>query len=257
MDQDGRKIGPTAAVNDRVGASRWQEAQRWELDHWHRQQHNLAKYGKNQIWRLLAIAGIVEKYRGDDDNHWWASCFDNYQFLPKRVENAIEVGCGPYSNMRLIRKTCEPMHLFLSDPLIRKYTDFKMTFVNEMYRGGECYLDDHPLENLPYADDYFDLAVMLNVLDHVQDANACMCSLLRILKRGGIVIIGQDLTNEEDLQALPTGVRTGHPITLNDEWFRSYIDGAFEPLLRKTLPRSAGRTPQWHYGTLLFAGVKK
>ena len=60
-----------------------------------------------------------------------------------------------------------------------------MTFVNEMYREASCYLDDHPLEDLPYKDNYFDLAVMLNVLDHVQDAKACMRSLIRIVKPGG------------------------------------------------------------------------
>ena len=86
-----------------------------------------------------------------------------------------------------------------------------MTFVNEMYREANCYLDDHPLEDLPYRDNYFDLAVMLNVLDHVQDANACMRSLIRIVKPGGIVIIGQDLTNEDDLHAPSEGCERAIP----------------------------------------------
>jgi SAM-dependent methyltransferase len=245
------------AVNDNVKPAQWQVAQAWERDFWLREQKNLAKYGKNQLWRILATFGIVEKYRGDDDNRWWASGFENYKFLPAKVDNAIEVGCGPYTNMRLIRKVCAPAHLFVSDPLIRTYVKFKMTFVNKMYREAGCYLDDHPLEDLPYKDNYFDLAVMLNVLDHVQDANACMSSLIRIVKPGGFVVIGQDLTNEDDLRAHPDGMRTGHPITLNEEWFSPCLDEKFTPLIWKTLPRSAGRTPQWHYGTLLFAGIKK
>jgi SAM-dependent methyltransferase len=234
------------AVNDNVKPAQWQVAQAWERDFWLREQKNLAKYGKNQLWRILATFGIVEKYRGDDDNRWWASGFENYKFLPAKVDNAIEVGCGPYTNMRLIRKVCAPAHLFVSDPLIRTYVKFKMTFVNKMYREAGCYLDDHPLEDLPYKDNYFDLAVMLNVLDHVQDANACMSSLIRIVKPGGFVVIGQDLTNEDDLRA--------HP---DEEWFSPCLDEKFTPLIWKTLPRSAGRTPQWHYGTLLFAGIKK
>jgi SAM-dependent methyltransferase len=235
----------------------WKVAQAWEHDFWLRQQRNLAKYGKNQIWRLMAAFGMVEKYRGDDGNQWWANCFDNYKFLPSKAENVIEVGCGPYTNMRLVQKVCVPEHLFLSDPLIRTYVKFKMTFVNEMYRAGKCYLDDHPLEDLPYKDNYFDLAVMLNVLDHVQDANACMRSLIRILKPGGFIVIGQDLTDEEDLRSHPDGMRTGHPITLNDEWFRPHLETQFTPSFSKTLSRSEGRTPQWHCGTLLFAGVKR
>jgi SAM-dependent methyltransferase len=159
--------------------------------------------------------------------------------------------------MRLVRKACAPAHLVLSDPLIRTYVRFKMTFVNEMYREASCYLDDHSLEDTPFKSDYFDLAVMLNVLDHVQDANACMRSLTRIVKPGGIVIIGQDLTDEEDLLTHPEGMRTGHPITLDNEWFRPQLERDFSPLIWKALPRSAGRTPQWHSGTLLFAGTKK
>jgi ubiquinone/menaquinone biosynthesis C-methylase UbiE len=245
------------AVNDRVEQSQWQVAQTWEREFWLRQQKNLAKLGKNHIWRLLSLFGVVEKYRGDDDNQWWSKCFDDYRFLPARAENVIEVGCGPYTNMRLVRKACEPKHLFLSDPLIRTYVGFKMTFVHEMYRVAGCYLDDHPLENLPYRDNFFDLAIMLNVLDHVQDANACMQSLARVVRSGGFIIVGQDLTNEEDLRSHPDGMRTGHPITLNEDWFRPHFEGKFDPIINKVLPRGAGRTPQWHYGTLLFAGTKK
>ena len=243
-------------VNDSVGPEEWQVAQAWERAFWLRQQKNLAKFGKNQLWRLLAAFGRVERYRGDDHNQWWASRFDNYKFLPSKVDNAIEVGCGPYTNMRLVRKACLPAHIFLSDPLIRTYVRFKMTFVNEMYREAGCWLDDHPLEDLPYKDNYFDLAVMLNVLDHVQDANACMQSLIRIVKPGGIVIVGQDLTDEDDLRNQPEGMRIGHPVTLNAEWFRPKLEEGFSPLIWRTLPRSEGRAPQWHCGTLLFAGTK-
>ena len=52
----------------------------------------------------MSVFGMVEKYRGDDDNQWWADCFEGYKFLPPKAENVIEVGCGPYTNMRLVRK---------------------------------------------------------------------------------------------------------------------------------------------------------
>jgi hypothetical protein len=66
------------AVNDRVDEVQWQVAQNWERDFWLRQQRKLARFGKNYIWRLLTLLGVVEKYRGDDDNLWWAERFDNY-----------------------------------------------------------------------------------------------------------------------------------------------------------------------------------
>ena len=245
------------ALSDRVDHDRWEMAQAWERQHWIRNHKALARYGKNWIWRVLAALGMVPKYRGDDRNTWWQRSFENYSFLPPRVENALEVGCGPYTNIRLIRGACQPEHLFLSDPLIRTYVNFKMTFVNELYREAACCLDDHPLEQLPFADGYFDLAVMINVLDHVQDARACMESLIRVLKPGGFVVIGQDLSNEEDSKQQPDGLRTGHPITLDESWFNPYLEGNFDTAFHKILPREVGWAPQWHYGTLVFSGTKR
>lgn len=242
-------------INTSVPVETWKEAQVWEREFWFREQRNLKKLGKNYVWKLLALFGRVEKYRGDDNNVWWAKQFGNYSFLPSSAENVIEVGCGPYTNVRLVRKACQPKHLFLSDPLIRTYKDFPMTMVRELHQSAGAYFDDHPLEDLPFRDSYFDVAVMINVLDHVQDAHACMRSLLRILKPGGYVIIGQDLTNEEDFRTHPDGMRTGHPITLDSAWFEPYM-GQFKPLLKRVLSREEGRTPQWHHATLLFAGVK-
>jgi ubiquinone/menaquinone biosynthesis C-methylase UbiE len=246
-----------AAVSEQVDRDRWQMAQTWERQHWIRDQKALAQYGKNYIWRLLAMLRLVPKHRGDDRNIWWQRNLDNYSFLPPKVENALEVGCGPYTNMRLIREVCQPDHLFLSDPLIRTYVKFKMTFVNELHRAAACCLDDHPLEQLPFADDYFDLVVMINVLDHVQDARACMESLIRVLKPGGFVVIGQDLTNDEDFRKQPDGLKTGHPITLDENWFGPYLSGNFDTVLHKILPRDVGWAPQWHYGTLVFSGTKR
>ena len=246
-----------SAISERVDRDRWRTAQAWERQHWIRDQKALAKYGKNYIWRLLAKLGKVPKYRGDDRNTWWQQHFDNYGFLPARAENALEVGCGPYTNMRLIREVCHVDHLFLSDPLIRTYVTFKMTFVSELYRAAACCLDDHPLEELPFADAYFDLAVMINVLDHVQDARACMENLIRVLKPGGFIVIGQDLTDEADSREHPEGLKTGHPITLDEDWFKAHLDRRFEAVLHKVLPRDVGWAPQWHHGTLIFAGRKR
>ncbi len=242
-------------IVDKVGRARWEQAQQWERQHWVRTQKLRARYFKNYIWRTLALLGMVSKHRGDDWNHWWKKQFDDYQFLPPAIQNALEVGCGPYTNIRLIRERCSIEHLYLSDPLIRTYVRFKLTLVADLYRKGECVLDDHPLEELPFASDYFDLVVMINVLDHVQDAQLCMENLLRVVKRGGIVILGQDLTNEEDLLAMRDDIgATGHPIKLDHNWFTPYLDGRFSPIINKVLSREQGRSPEYHYGNLIFAG---
>ena len=244
------------SVTDKVSRERWMKAQQWEQSHWVKAQRLRARYFKNVIWRFLATAGIVSKYRGDDWNAWWQKQFDDYCFVPPEVENAIEVGCGPYTNVRLMLDRCRIQHLVLSDPLIRTYAHFKLTFVAETYRKAACILDDHPLEALPFAPNYFDLAVMINVLDHVEDAPRCMEKLVEVVRPGGILIIGQDLTDEEDLKVLrddPGAI--GHPIKLNGEWFEPFLSG-FQPIVNKVLSRNEGREPHQHCGALLFAGRK-
>ena len=153
-------------------------------------QRERGKFGKNWAWRVLSLFGLVPKHRGDDWNIWWMRQFDNYAFFPKEIDNLIEVGCGPYTNVRLMRNLCKMKHVVLSDPLIRTYVRFKLTFVRAMYETAACTLDDHPLEELPFKDANFDLAVMINLLDHVRDANACMENLYRVTKPGGLVIFG-------------------------------------------------------------------
>lgn len=235
----------------------WEEAQKWEEAHWVNAQRQRAKYAKNLVWKALSVFKIVPKHRGDDWNSWWKTHFDNYNFLPKEVDNAIEVGCGPYTNIRLMVDKCKIKHLVLSDPLIKTYVKFKLTFVREAYDSASCVLDDHPLEELPFKDKNFDLAVMINVLDHVRDANACMENLYRVVKPGGLIIFGQDLSREEDSEALlkDAGL-VGHPIKLHEDWFKPWIE-ACDPIIHKVLNREEGRNDEKHYATLIFAGRLK
>jgi SAM-dependent methyltransferase len=245
------------AISDKVEHQRWETAQRWEREHWVRTQRLRARYFKNYAWRLLAACGLVSKYRGDDWNYWWKRQFNDYQFVPGTVPNALEVGCGPYTNVRLMLERCRFEHLYLSDPLIRTYVRFKLTLVSEMYRRAQCVLDDHRLEDLPFANDYFDLVVMVNVLDHVEDAVKCMENVVRVTRPGGILVIGQDLTNEEDLAALAEDPgAAGHPIKLDHHWFGPFLNQGFQPILNKVLTRDLGRAPHHHYGNLIFAGRK-
>lgn len=241
-----------------VSQARWQEAQEWEQAYWKRAQRRRSRFGKNIAWRLLSTLGLKEKHRGDDWNLWWDHQFAGYDFLPEAIDNAIELGCGPYTNFRRILRRCRPRHLVLSDPLIRTYTQFKLTFVADMYRQGACMLDDHPIEETPFAPGYFDLVVLINVLDHVRDAEACTRKAADLTKPGGFLVLGQDLTNAEDLQAMTDREsEIGHPIKISHEDLDARLGPAFEPVLRKVLRREEGRAPTGHYGTYVFAGRKR
>jgi SAM-dependent methyltransferase len=125
-----------------------------------------------------------------------------------------------------------------------------------MYKTGGCFLDDHPIEDTPFAKNYFDLVVMINVLDHVQDANLCLSNAVDLLKSKGILIIGQDLTDKTDMHQPDVRDDIGHPIKIDHRWIDSYLTGHFENIIHHILPREAGRNPEAHYGTFIFVGKK-
>ncbi len=239
-----------------VDGERWQAAQKWERAFWIRTEQQRAKYFKNWIWRVWSLLAGKSKYRGDDSNLWWRKQFSGYSFLPPVVKNAIELGCGPYTNMRHVMETCRPEHLVLSDPLIRTYVGFPLVFVADMYKRAFCTLDDHPVEECPFASNYFDLVVMTNVLDHVRDAEQCVKEAVRITRPGGVLVIGQELSNAEDAEAMRSDLgQIGHPIRVDHTWLDAQL-AAFEPVHKKLLSREAGRGPEHHYGTYVFAGRK-
>src|SRR3712207_5377627 len=86
-----------------VSRERWLEAQAWERQLWESSQ---CKTGWRRVaWPVLRPMLRAVRWQrawGDDWNHWWSDQFDNYSFLPEHLGDYIEVGCGPYTNTRLI-----------------------------------------------------------------------------------------------------------------------------------------------------------
>jgi SAM-dependent methyltransferase len=239
----------------KVDDERWQEAQEWELAVWQRQARHFRSARSRVsrfVRRLLGASAMAEM---DDWNYWWAERFEGYRFLPQEIENAVELGCGPHTNMRLILRDRRIKHVFCSDPLARQYINLKGTWLSRAWRRGETLVDDHPIERCPFASDYFGLVVLINVLDHVQDAVDCIRQAARITAPGGCLLVGQDLSTEQDVQR--TAGDIGHPVRISQEVIEAELDPCFEPLLRKILPRDRGRNPDAHCATYIFAGRKR
>lgn len=214
---------------------RWREAQKWELNAWLASEKNL-----------------------EDWNSWWFNNFKNFDYLhSKTFKSLLEVGCGPYC-----RNTEFFMNIFPSitrvsilDPLLNDYikNDYYVKSVvkkfntTNFYCALESYLDTKT----------YDVVICINVLDHVKDTNLCMEKLENALSPGGVLVLGQDLTNEEDFKNDP-GLLTdpGHPIKLDHFYFREKLRN-YNHIFQNILPREVGRNPKAHYGTLLYVGSKK
>jgi SAM-dependent methyltransferase len=237
-----------------VSVERWLEAQRWELAFW---QEGQRKRG----WKRLAWAVLAPALRGlnwgrawgDDWNQWWKDRFDGYRFLPAQVGNCVELGCGPYTNLRLILRGRQAGRVVCSDPLIGSYLTFRGRWLAEAYTAGRVEIDDHAIEESVFAPASFDLVVMINVLDHVRDADLCLRKAIELVRPGGYLVFGQDLSNEEDLARHPYDV--GHPIRLQREDLEPHLE-PLSTVFRADLSREEGRDPRIHYATLVYSGRK-
>ena len=214
-----------------VSQERWQQAQAWERD---------------------AQKKIAAK--GDDYNYWWFDKFDGYRAIHGRqFADVLEVGCGPNTNTRMILPFIEFERLWLEDPLIETY----LKKLAKLIHLPATHLIDS-LEDLSLADSSMNLVICINVLDHVQDAEKCMEQMKRVLAPGGVLIIGQDLSNEEDYKLCPESwADVGHPIKLDVDFFDRFLPAQeYNALYDVLLDREQGRNPKCHYGTMCWIGEK-
>jgi 2-polyprenyl-3-methyl-5-hydroxy-6-metoxy-1,4-benzoquinol methylase len=244
----------------KITNDQWQEAQKWERNYWDNCIQN-AKSVKNLGIFKTVIKKIIGRRTDPNANYWWSKQFDNYAFVPADLQNVVEFGCGHTTNLRLVLRGRQAKHVFASDPLIRHYITYRGSHISKEWRKGTYMIDNHPLEDAPFCSNYFDLVVCINVLDHVRDVSSCMENLIRVVKPHGILIFGQNLTNEEDTKRKEELRKSGqseigHPHKFPDEnMFLPFFAG-FETLIHKVLKQEEGYAPQWNHATLIYAGKK-
>jgi 2-polyprenyl-3-methyl-5-hydroxy-6-metoxy-1,4-benzoquinol methylase len=214
------------SVSDEV----WAQAQKDELHHW-----------------------MTQGPDGDDWNAWWQEQFGDYSFIPEGCTSLLEVGCGPYAqNTRRIMALHPGItKITLLDPLMKEFIE-KQTAATK--------IEGATLHSFAIEDKYlvpeYDVVVCINVLDHVQNIDMCLDSIASAVARGGMIIIGQDLSNEEDFRQCPESwADTKHPIKLSLEDLAPYLMLRFNTQFVNILPREKGRNPKAHYATLLWAGL--
>jgi SAM-dependent methyltransferase len=98
-NNDSNYLSPDKGIVQ-VPEARWRVAQRAERTH----------------WMKLGLGS------DDDRNIEHSQGFDNYHALAGRVfESAIELGCGPFTNLSIIGEHCTIRECSLLDPLIEDY----------------------------------------------------------------------------------------------------------------------------------------
>ena len=193
----------------------------------------------------------------DDWNTWWKKQFDNYSFLSNRVvTNYIEIGCGPYAkNTVNILNTLskQPETIYLNDPLIMEYLKENKSIAKLVNKNTS--IVPTPLEEIN-LECQMDCVVCINVLDHVYDLDLCLEKLYSITATNGIIILGQDLTDNVDhMKNKQEDFDYTHPIRFDLAYLEEFLS-KFQTIYRKVLDRADGRNPNSHYATLLYCGEK-
>lgn len=184
------------AENDsilKVDSERWERAQEYERASWM----------------------DINRHYTSDRNEEHAIAFDNYAVLTGHVGKILEIGCGPFTNTRLILNHVTADAVYLLDPLINAYLEHPhCTYADKALKGVPVELIDQPIETYKTRRK-FDMVVMINTLPHCYDAETVFEKVPKLIKKGGLLVWGEvgypvDLT-------LGDIYDVGHPLKIRSE----------------------------------------
>jgi SAM-dependent methyltransferase len=218
-----------------VSRERWELAQKAEATHW-------MKLGADSC---------------DDRNSEHACNMDYYNCIRgKHFNNAIEIGCGPFTNLRVISCRCKIDKCTLLDPLIDQYLTHKgCTYKTGYLNGIPTKTINKPAEDISY--EKYDLVVLINVLEHCYDAGKVMENAIEICNNGGIFIFHDKLydtriTKSETL----TLFDAAHPLRSGHSFVEKYL-GQLKQLYRKTSKLHIGFDLNVDRDMIYFIGEKQ
>jgi SAM-dependent methyltransferase len=113
------------------------------------------------------------------------------------AKRVLDIGCGPCGSLEWADMAAQRVGL---DPLVRKYLKFGTNKHKMEYAASKS-------ENIPFPDGHFDIVASLNSLDHVDDLDATIREVKRVIKRGGFFLLSVEIDHP------PTSTE---PITIND-----------------------------------------
>ena len=107
-------------------------------------------------------------------------------YTGKRI---LDIGCGPRGSLEWADMALERIGL---DPLAEQYRSLgaesqKMKYITS------------PSEDIPFEDNYFDVAASFNSLDHVDDLTATISEIKRVLIPGGLFLLLSDVNHDPTL----------------------------------------------------------
>lgn len=204
----------------KVSYDRWKEAQEYERKTWVEQCRNLST----------------------DRNEDHAKHFENYKMLNDMLVNKeltiTELGCGPFTNLRLILPTLKKQikKVDLLDPLILDY-------INNMSRCPykNCRLGLTPV-NLIYSPietfntkEKYDLIVMINVLEHCFNFENIWEKIKSFMHEDSIFVFADKFIDDTKLtEHIDNQFDAGHPLRISNSFIDNKINKDYNILYKKS-----------------------
>lgn len=178
-------------MHSRVTEERWEIAQKSEREYWNN-------------WKLF----VAEELKAVVKEYW-----DHYlRLIKKHIElqgRILDIGCGPNGMINHI----DQAERFGLDPLMDFYlSNFKMPRGIKWRKGVG--------ESIPFENEYFDLVITTNTLDHTKQPEKMLEEVNRVLRKGGLLFLSVNcygplsLLGRGILEKLGIG-STLHPFSLS------------------------------------------
>ena len=115
-------------------------------------------------------------------------------FQQKKYLSDLNVNCNAYRGMRILDVGCGPFPSIFCfkeakyygiDPLIKKYRSAGYPIDLWSKQGFHYYAKKS--ENMPFEDNYFDVVISVNAIDHVDNFSKTAKEIRRVLKPEGIL----------------------------------------------------------------------
>jgi len=148
-------------MSEKVSSKRWEIAQDSEKEYWE---------GFTKETLLKEEAERHEKKAKLLEEEW--KKFINLN----KNSRILQIGCGPEDVINYITTSKK----YAIDPLADFYKKkFNLDYSSFFFIEGRA-------EKLPFKDDYFDVVILANVLDHVEQPENALSEIKRVLKENGI-----------------------------------------------------------------------
>jgi hypothetical protein len=262
QEREAQPIDPEKGII-KVDQKRWQEAQRYERRTW-----------------MEGLATMSDRNEHHDLN------FNRYEALSGRsFASAIELGCGPFTNMRKILTRCSIGEIHLLDPLASDYLEHPFCRYRGKKLGGVTKTSlipwsskgglKHPLRFYKHKwnewqigglsgrpitlhtssiEDFsppqtYDLSVMINVIEHCLDIEKIFSRILEMTTPGSHFVFADKIyIAKVEAETATYQFDAGHPLRVDYSVIRSFLDAHFDAILDNETEGNANSKDVYYIG---------